>query len=86
MIFEENMRKPRFVLIIDDDHEYDPGLVQRYSEALHRDPDVAFTVQSPPGELKFEASIPIVYGSRGVGVTFDLLCDGLPEFASEVGP
>ena len=78
----ESSSKPRFVLVVDDDHEYDPSLVAQYSAALRRAPDVAFTVQSPPRELKFQASIPIVYGSRGVGVTLDLLRDGLPEFAS----
>ncbi|KAJ1463277.1 hypothetical protein M885DRAFT_504906 [Pelagophyceae sp. CCMP2097] len=71
---------PRFALVVDDDHEYDPDLVRKYSAALHRDPGVAFTVQSPARELDFEPWFPIVFGSRGVGVALATLRTGLVDF------
>ena len=78
------------MLILDDDHEYDAHVVDAYATALRKRPNVAFTVQSPPSQLRFAASFPIAFGSRGVGVKFDTVSSGrladYAEKASEIEP
>ena len=76
---------PEFVLVLDDDKEYDARVVDAYANALRARPDVAFTVQSPPSQLRFNASFPIAFGSRGVGVRLRVINDdggaALADFA-----
>jgi len=67
---------PRFLLVLDDDHEYSPHVVERYSKALRASPSTVFTVQSPPSQLAFRPRFPVAYGSRGVGIRLDLALDG----------
>ena len=67
---------PRFLLILDDDHDYSPHVVERYALALRTHPDTVFTVQSPPSQLAFRPRFPVAFGSRGVGVRIDLALDG----------
>ena len=74
-----------FLLILDDDHEYDAGVVASYADALRAAPDVAFTVTSPPSEHKgYDPRFPIAYGSRGVAMRLDLALDGsLANYAAK---
>ena len=70
---------PEFLLVLDDDHEYDSRVVGAYAAALRRRPAFAFTVQSPPSQLRFNASFPVAFGSRGVGFR-RATADGLAAF------
>ena len=69
-------KMPRFLLVLDDDHEYNQHVVERYSKALRASPSTVFTVQSPPSQLNFRPRFPVAYGSRGVGIRLDLALDG----------
>ena len=68
---------PRFLLVLDDDHEYNPHVSwERYSKALRASPSTVFTVQSPPSQLRSGRGFPWLMGVEGVGIRLDLALDG----------